>query len=852
MDSGFYPKSDGTCDVCGSIINNCQSCEVISGVTKCTACRAGWESSGDICCDVELDFYPKSDGTCDVCGSIIDGCSTCQVISGVTKCTACQTDWELSGDLCCDSNADSYPKSDGTCDVCGSIIDGCSTCQVISGVTKCTACQTDWELSGDLCCDSNADSYPKSDGTCDVCGSIIDGCSTCQVISGVTKCTACQTDWELSGDLCCDSNADSYPKSDGTCDVCGSIIDGCSTCQVISGVTKCTACQTDWELSGDLCCDSNADSYPKSDGTCDVCGSIIDGCSTCQVISGVTKCTACQTDWELSGDLCCDSNADSYPKSDGTCDVCGSIIDGCSTCQVISGVTKCTACQTDWELSGDLCCDSNADSYPKSDGTCDVCGSIIDGCSTCQVISGVTKCIACQTDWELSGDLCCDSNADSYPKSDGTCDVCGSIIDGCSTCQVISGVTKCTACQTDWELSGDLCCDSNADSYPKSDGTCDVCGSIIDGCSTCQVISGVTKCTACQTDWELSGDLCCDSNADSYPKSDGTCDVCGSIIDGCSTCQVISGVTKCTACQTDWELSGDLCCDSNADSYPKSDGTCDVCGSIIDGCSTCQVISGVTKCTACQTDWELSGDLCCDSNADSYPKSDGTCDVCGSIIDGCSTCQVISGVTKCTACQTDWELSGDLCCDSNADSYPKSDGTCDVCGSIIDGCSTCQVISGVTKCTACQTDWELSGDLCCDSNADSYPKSDGTCDVCGSIIDGCSTCQVISGVTKCTACQTDWELSGDLCCDSNADSYPKSDGTCDVCGSIIDGCSTCQVISGVTKCTACQTDWELSGDLCCDSNANSYPNHQNGGCSPCSSLISGCPSCSYQDSTLYC
>lgn len=130
-----------------------------------------------------------------------------------------------------------------------------------------------------------------------------------------------------------------------------------------------------------------------------------------------------------------------------------------------------------------------------------------------------------------------------------------------------------------------------------------------------------------------------------------------------------------------------------------------------------------------------------------------------------------------------------------------------------------------------------------------YPDLEGGCSACHLIIPGCTSCTLSSsGDVNCIACDTNlgYFRSGTTCCSSLDNFYPNPSGSCSLCSAIVSGCTDCDVISGLTKCQGCNTvgGYQLSGETCCNTNQNSYPNNLNG-CSSCSTLIAGCSLCKY-------
>jgi hypothetical protein len=64
------------------------------------------------------------------------------------------------------------------------------------------------------------------------------------------------------------------------------------------------------------------------------------------------------------------------------------MIDGCSSCSLVSSSPSCSACITGWTLDS---------------GICIYCGP---GCEECNYISGVINCVTCNDAYSLVGISC--------------------------------------------------------------------------------------------------------------------------------------------------------------------------------------------------------------------------------------------------------------------------------------------------------------------------------------------------------------------------------------------------------------------------------------------------------------
>lgn len=121
---------------------------------------------------------------------------------------------------------------------------------------------------------------------------------------------------------------------------------------------------------------------------------------------------------------------------------------------------------------------------------------------------------------------------------------------------------------------------------------------------------------------------------------------------------------------------------------------------------------------------------------------------------------------------------------------------------------------------------------------------------------GCTSCYVQEKVTKCSACNiaSSYLKSGDTCCNTNANRYPDQEGGCVTCSVLVQGCVTCALGDDYNPlCIACNTveGYEKSGGTCCHTPSEIYPDGA-GGCIACSAKIEGCSSCTFKKSIIEC
>ena len=275
---------------------------------------------------------------------------------------------------------------------------------------------------------------------CDPC----DGtCTTCQDNS--TYCFDCTTGNGWLNFTCYSACPNGTFLDSGNCSYC----DGkCTLCEVTA--TNCSECTTSGNdtayLLNETChadCpdpyfnDSNAGAGPN---LCSPCHTF---CASCYA-SNDTNCTACNTNYTLSGSTCATDCLEGYgPTTDPL--VCLGCTSPCVNCS--QSDTNCTSCEASpvqhyllTNGSNGTCYSTCPDEYYANTTslTCDACP---EGCFSCDNDTNCFECLSAQGYlwFNLTCNLTC---PDSYFDSNGV--NCSSCIEGCLSCELVDD--NCTAC----------------------------------------------------------------------------------------------------------------------------------------------------------------------------------------------------------------------------------------------------------------------------------------------------------------------------------------------------------------------------------------------------------------------
>jgi proprotein convertase subtilisin/kexin type 5 len=211
--------------------------------------------------------------------------------------------------------------------------------------------------------------------------------------------------------------------------------------------------------------------------------------SSCATCSSLDVCTSCVEGFTKSATKCLQCRSDEYVSvGDDKCVECGF---GCSQCGETD--SKCLQCTSDSYVNDLGQCECNkgfftdlaSGSCKQCDPGCADCASN-DQCTACAdgFTKGDTKCLACDSNQFIQGDMCLD------------CD---------SSCVTCSSLDVCTSCVEGFTKSATKCLQCRSDEYVSvGDDKCVECGF---GCSQCGETD--SKCLNCTTN--------------SVPNSNGQC-----------------------------------------------------------------------------------------------------------------------------------------------------------------------------------------------------------------------------------------------------------------------------------------------------------------------------------------
>lgn len=269
---------------------------------------------------------------------------------------------------------------------------------------------------------------------------------------------------------------------------------------------------------------------------------------------------------------------------------------------------------------------------------------------------------------------------------------------------------------------------------------------------------------------------------------------------------------------------------------------CSLCSSVIPGCIIC---SSITICTTC-------------SSVTHYrPSTVGTVCECvpgyyyDSVILACSlcdyTCDTCNGVsTSCTGCPTasSRTLNTINSCPCNSGYTDTGVPVCQSCSSLMTGCLVC---SAPAVCTNCDVNFQVNALHLCECQPGYYLHlMTSSCLPCHY---SCDTCVTLS--THCMSCPTGSHRSfapNTCACDPGYTNVGVT--VCQSCSSLLTGCLTC---SSSAACTGCDTvnHYVLSlATNTCYCASGYYFDTIGGNCQPCSYscltcdvLASNCTTC---------
>ncbi|ELP87958.1 protein serine/threonine kinase, putative [Entamoeba invadens IP1] len=795
--SGYYPDTNGVCTPCDS---TCKTCDATNGV--CIACNDG-----------RVFTSPKGK-TCELCNTVIANCESCSA-SYERTCIACVTGKYPSNNICTDCNptcTGMCRSNNGFCDTCisGYVITSplsttCVNCSVFDPL--CDECTGDSTRTCKRCKENTYLTSSKNCRNCDtscnnVCDSTTGKCTqcksnyvyleplglTCQECSSFdSNCETCATDFSR---VCISCKAGSYLVN-GRCQTCDSTCN--KQCDKVTGA--CTGCLFNYIYSS---------TDPKK---CVMCKDLDDNCNTC-ASNFSRNCISCTNKkYALNGkcvncvlnDTC--TNCDG---SNGNCVTCQdnyvAVGGGSSACEKCSSFdSNCATCASDTSRK---CVKCNSGYYPKTvdDYKCKACDTTCGG--RCNTENGY--CTGCKNNYVLI-------NPSSY-----TCQSCTSFDSNCSTCS-LDYSRKCLICKTGYYPGSDgvckLCDTSCQGKCSTTTGICSSCnaGFVVTNpvsakCITCTTFD--SNCITCASDYSQK---CVKCNINHYPDSTNgyKCRECDSSCSG--LCNTENG--KCFTCPSSYTPTNPV--SSTCTLCSDFDSNCQKCSTIERKCVECKPnmypysTTSEKKCISCDSSCNgqcnvTTGEcLACTSNCVYNPTNTSKCVSCDVLHSNCVICSSTFKNEKCITCKNKYFLD-------------QNTNNCNLCN-VIPNCDTCSTTE--KKCITCVHPYYLSGGVCNTCAVGEFKNTESSCAQCIDRIDNCKYCNATSlNVAKCIECYAPYVP------DTNGRCVLCAEGTyynTKKCVPINSNCVT-QLSEG--RCTKCVEMGYITNGTCVTPTTCSSPN----------------------------
>ena len=354
-------------------------CATCTTSTTCTSCLSGYYLSGSSC----LACMP-------VCATCTDG----------STCSSCKNNLVISGSVCACASPTVLRAADTTCIACSTNDPNCQTCAYNPVYTPAAPTPI-------ICSIPNTGYFVQPDGSTAACGPYCDICTSFAV------CTNCSATF-FNNNGTCECVSPVFLTNTGTlyCEVCGTIISGCDTCQPSNGTanTECSACLVSHY--------PGTTPYPTA--SCLPCP------ATCSSCTSDTNCLGCIVPFVPMNSICLCSGLTYVDPTQTNCVSCPMAIYNCMTCNDTLPTT-CLTCDPNFYLSVDSL-------------TCSPCPLNCVDCTNSSV------CINCTPGLSWNGTDC---------DCDLTCQNCLNITGGkCTAC--VDSVT-CSGCAAGWFLTGVTC-----------------------------------------------------------------------------------------------------------------------------------------------------------------------------------------------------------------------------------------------------------------------------------------------------------------------------------------------------------------------------------------------------------
>ncbi|MCQ2817258.1 MAG: hypothetical protein MJ252_08340, partial [archaeon] len=563
----YYLTSNNTCDDCTINCVKCSGAEV----ADCLQCINKYALDAEnICQNIGIEFCLYATDDLKGCKQCIEGYSLdkdgkCIQNCNIEKCISCPS----SPDVCEKCSAEYYLVNN-TCDDCTI---NCAEC---SGpeVSDCKRCVNGYALDDDNICVNIGVDYClyttldrkgcrqciegytlNSEGKCIQQSCLVEHCSSCP--DSPDKCLSCSDEYFLSNNICYDCSTNCRKCTDSS-------IEGCSLCNekyaldyesycvyvniphcLYSSLdkSKCRQCQEGYSLDKDgKCIQKQCNPW---------------GCTSCP--ESEDKCTICNDEFFLMGDICEDCVAN------------------CRTCTT-NTQEGCTSCRQKYALDYDnICFNLEKNFCLKTDISKTNCRQCLNGFtlnSKGECIEGTCSVYGC-TSCPDSDEKCLKCNDEFFLSENGTCLNCAS---NCRQCKDDS-VDTCTSCNNGYALAhNNYCVKVNTKYCLKSDMSMKYCMECIEGytldnngncvqkkcqsegCAQC--IDNESICTVCKEGFFLEGKECkpCAEN--------------------CRKCSD-SSLAQCSLCNYDYGFNSEHKCIKVGSGFclnsDKEEKTCDEC-----------------------------------------------------------------------------------------------------------------------------------------------------------------------------------------------------------------------------------------------------------------------------------
>ena len=543
----------------------------------------------------------------------------------------------------------------------------------------------------------------------------------------------------------------------------------------------------------------------------------------------IENCKKCGEEEE--SDICAICQDDYFPLLENLiCLSCKDPINGQPGCK-----GKCeTINSNSYSNNGLNICQECEEGYYLSNGQCIEC---TQGCASCKFDGedNNLKCLKCinEKEYRLSNNFNCEScksslnncnechfDEDSQPK----CDECleGYYLDASNNClecsyQYITG-GRCYKCSSDSKLEN-CYCDSG---YVLVDNSCKSC---LGNCDRCEFNQNSPKCLKCLKGY--------------YLNSERKCEPCQN---GCQYCELDNtNKQKCLACSNNQILTDDNqclyppdnCLDYKYDSTNKK-MICVSCDSnyVLDPetkqCKSCYSISELGQgCNACiynsiKKKYECEG--CYSSNSYCYVKNELKCysntDPDKTGLYYCEIAQYNESTKKyeCLQCQND----------NNLILIDKSCNLLSTLG-LYDYCLEVEKKGEKYSCKKCNSNYAIVEDI------STHIK---TCQERKESLSYCLEGKYENKQYVCNRC-VDNALLNDNKCNCNSDSFSRDSYSCYKCNDI-------QGEAGCNETAGCNIDFY--NEVSCNQCKDGYYKTSQGKCLLCSSEISNCGKCYWDDS----